>query len=270
MKYFYRCLFVLLLTSGSFLYSADNFFGKQYTAVIDVNQKSGNVLFRGDFFLDKSGELPILKLRDAMKASYNKYRKSNKNIKMKWPKQYNLVVIGNLTWDTLSERKVIIKSNKYFGGDENSIPMKVSISNSQGVWYWWQVNPYLDFDPPIGQNVSWETLNGLLGDLSKEEIDEMLLEQSWDGRKLEFVQLIELMKRLIDTRKSKPTMIYVHSRRGFNRSTAVNCAYRMRYFSEDIETAFNNSLIPLKGIHEPQGLKGFLYLYKRYLELYSP
>ncbi len=245
-------------------------FDADLTEVIDVNQRCRNVIFRGDLPPTRRGSIRMGQVKKAMKSAYKAYKKANSGITMSWPSKYNIVMISNLTLDVAEEAEFLETAYDYFGGRGSDIPMKVATKNSKGTWYWWQVNPYYDFSPPVDEDISWRKLNALLGNASAEDVDDVLVNQSWDGRKLEYVTLIELLKTLMDRRQSRPTMIYIHSRRGYNRSTAIMCGYRMRYLSEDIETAYNNALISKTGIFQQQGLKGFLFFYKRYLELYPP
>ncbi|MCI5052522.1 MAG: dual specificity protein phosphatase family protein [Simkaniaceae bacterium] len=255
------------------LFSGENDFDAAYTEVITLDESSENVLFRGDIPL-RNDSFQRGRVRSAMKKAFKAYGKNN-NVKMSWPRSYNMLFISNVTLDNAVENEFISVAYDYFTGESTLPDMKVPFTHrNRGTWYWWQVNPYYDFDPPVGKDVTWAELDSLLGSLTRSEVQNFLINQTWDGRTLDFVSLIELLNTTLTTKSSKPTMIYIHSRRGLNRSAAISTAYRMRYMGQDIETAYNNSMMYQNGslvqVYEPQGLKGFLYYYKRYLELWSP
>lgn len=226
------------------------------------NPRTGNLLFHGDMPSDSKGEFDEKSLKSALKKAYPG----------KFPKKFDLAVVSLLTRETKEEEDFMAQIYSYFTKEKdvdiNSIKMQTEYEGKSGIWYWWQVRPFVKHRPAFSEDVSWNDLELAYQNLTASDVQTELLDQTFDGTTLNFVKCIETLEELLNRANSKPLVIYVHSRRGFNRNGAVLAAYLMKYESEDIESAWNAILEEPNLIYEQQEMKSFLYYYQAYLELF--
>jgi len=274
-----RLAIVLFYLFPSFCFCTD-YFDSALTKVIAVNESSENILYRGDI-PRKSNSFDEKSLIASMKIALNTYKDEHPEVSLSFPKKYNLIVISNLTYETAQEADFIEIMYRYFTrtSSKKSIstpPMKEPIvdpKGQRGTWYWWQVRAFYDNNPALPEDVSWEELASLFDSLTRSSVQTFLVDQTFDGRTLDYVNLINLLGDLLDTDESKSQIIYFHSRHGINRTGAMTCSYLMQYNGEEIETAYENMRVyDSEGVlipeYEPQKLKSFLFFFKRYLELW--
>jgi len=233
------------------------------------------MLFRGDIPRNSKGQYDRGTLLRALKKTFkNSIKSRSGKSKDKFPKNYQLVVISMHTLETEQEVDFLKVLYKYYSNDWHTsmseIPYETKYTGRNGdFWYWWWVRANETHSPPFSEDVSWQTLADTL-DFSPEVIQEKLIDQTWDGYPLRFIELIELLKEYMETRGDDPYVIYLHSRNGINRSGSTEVAYNMMVHQEDIESAWNNSLLTENGetleYHKPQEAKTFLMYFKAYLD----
>lgn len=239
-------------------------FSPDLVRYVTKDRSTHNLLFHGDIPRKENGKFDRDGLIKALKDAYPK----------KFPKHYILVVLSHLTLENQQEEDFLIEIYAYFNEkdarhvDLNEIVMQTEYSSRKGIWYWWQVRAHVPHSPPFDENVSWKELDAAYDDLGVHDVQTVLLDQSFNGIQLNFVDCVDTIHALLKRDASKPLVIYVHSRRGFNRNGASLAAYLMKYEHQSIERAWNNILEHPNLIYEQQEMKSYLYYYKAYLELF--
>ncbi|MCH9613800.1 MAG: hypothetical protein SP1CHLAM54_08090 [Chlamydiia bacterium] len=253
----------ILLSAFSSLIAIDTF-SPELVRFVTENGTTGNMLFHGDVPSKANGKFNRKALINGLKGAYSG----------KFPKKYTLVILSHLTRETLEEENFMVQIYAHFTKqkankvDIDDIDMQTEYSSSKGLWYWWQVKAHVAHTPPFDEDVSWEELETAYANLTTTDVQTVLLDQSFAGTQLNFVDCVDTLHELLTRDESKPLVIYVHSRRGFNRNGASLASYMMKYKSQTIESAWNRILEDPNLIYEQQELKSYLFYYKSYLELF--
>ncbi|MBP9841717.1 MAG: hypothetical protein KBC64_04760 [Simkaniaceae bacterium] len=240
-------------------------FGAINVRFVDQNNRTGNLLFEGNLPQDTNGHFSQKKLISALKKGYVGI----------FPSTYNLIIISHLTTENGEETLFLSNIYTYFQGtsvpNASDIPQQVPINKAgKGTLYWWPVRGFKSHTPPFSSDVSWATLDNAYKALSEEDVHKELVNQSFNGKLLNFPGLISLIELLMQTDTPSPQVIYIHSRRGANRNTVSMSAYLMKTACNTVQQAWNTTaptLLNKEQVFEPQEAKSFLYYYKRYLEL---
>lgn len=246
--------------------------------LIEYNESAQNMLFRGDIPRKNKNSYDRGGLIRGIKKYFREYcRKNSAYKKHKFPKRYQLVVISMMTPETEQEIDFLKIIYGYYSKQKTTelslrdIPyQKAYDGRNKDVWLWWWVRANFTNTPPFSDNVSFRELEKTL-DLSDEAVKRKLINQTWDGYSLDFPELIERLTSFMTERNDTPTIIYIHSRHGINRTASTHAAYLMRRFGYSIEEAWKAAQIEDKKkqleIHKPSEAKTFLMYYSRYLSL---
>lgn len=154
------------------------------------------------------------------------------------PEKFNLVIFSFLTKERDEELNFLKKLEGHF-----SLKPPLVMKILHGQVYWWQVRAHLK---------------------QASSTMEELLDQTFDGIRLEFPRLVSTLTRYMEEKNQHPNVIYVHCRHGVNRTSAVLVGYEMFRYNSSFEEAWN---LHAEGrpLYKPDEQKNFLRLYETYL-----
>ena len=271
MKNFIRFNTILLLVISTKI-CAITYFDPDSVRVIDYNNTTKNVIFKGDIPRATDGSFDEKDLKNAMKAAFNDYKTSHPDIDFNFPKKFGWIIISLLTPQKEQEMSFVPTLYDFFSDDpQPTVPVQTEVSNSEGTWVWYPMRAFHVYSPPVDPNSTWPQLNTIFANLTRSDVTTVLVDQTYDGLQLNFVDIPELMDKYINTKEKYPCMIYVHSRHGVNRTGAAQSAYLMKYKSNDVETAYTTSVfVEEDGDKTPFFMNidfiTYLYYYNSYLE----
>ncbi|MCI5052520.1 MAG: dual specificity protein phosphatase family protein [Simkaniaceae bacterium] len=153
------------------------------------------------------------------------------------------ILISCLTYEREDEAAFIKTLARHFIGSDEIIPRKTLLGRG---FYFWQVRAHMNPDE-----------------------DFELMMQEFDGHRLDFPGLIDLIDQLMNS--AKPITLYLHCRHGINRTGAVTIGYLMKYKKMPLEEAYERNLTFHPShkhtyIYEPQNLLKFLRKYKLFAQ----